>query len=229
MATSLVLVIGSKRLSSWSLRPWLAMRQGGVPFEERLITLDTPTTHAEIRQVSPSGRVPVLLDGELAVWDSLAICEYVAEAFPAARLWPADARARAVARAVSAEMHAGFGALRAALDFDLHRSGPPPFTPAAEADLTRIVALWTDCRARFGSGGPFLFGAFSIADAMYAPVVLRARIYDVRLLADAEAYAAAICALPATQEWIAAGRAEAPTLTGTDHRPSSRPPVPHPA
>lgn len=205
----LTLVIGNKNYSSWSLRPWLVLRQAGIPFEEVRVPLYTPESLVELGRWSPSGLVPLLRDGELKVWDSLAICEYLHERFPEHRLWPADAAARAVARSVSAEMHSGFGALRQAMSMNINRHYPDQGrTPECFKDVERILALWTDCRARFGAGGDFLFGGFSIADAMYAPVALRFRTYAVPLEGAARAYADALLALPALREWVAAAEAE---------------------
>ena len=205
------LVIGSKNLSSWSLRPWLAMKQAGIGFREVLIQLDERETDARIARHSPSGFVPVLLTGDLRIWDSLAICEYVAERFPEAGLWPADADARALARSVSAEMHAGFAALRRHLPLECKASYPGFEVPAdAKADISRILALWTDCRERHGKDGEMLFGRFTVADAMYAPVVLRFFTYDVKLEGAAAAYADAVRALPAVKEWLAAAWVEPP-------------------
>ena len=160
------LYVASKNLSSWSFRPWIALRQAGVAFEERLILLDTPQTKSAIAPVSPSGRLPALVDGAVTVWDSLAILEYAAERFPDAKLWPKAQDARAVARSVSAEMHAGFAALRQHLPFHFaeRRKADVRATGVAE-DLERILSLWNDCRTRFGHGGPFLFGGFCAADA----------------------------------------------------------------
>ncbi len=205
----LTLVIGTKNLSSWSLRPWLAMKQTGVPFEEILIQLDERATDEKIARFSPSGFVPVLLDGETTVWDSLAICEYVAERFPEAGLWPSGTGARAMARSASAEMHSGFAALRRHLSLEC-RAFYPGFEvpPEARADIRRIVALWAECRDRYGEGGDMLFGRFSIADAMYAPVVLRFATYDVKLEGAAADYAEAVKALPALQAWLEAARVE---------------------
>lgn len=174
------LVIGNKNYSSWSMRPWLLMQHFDIPFEERYIPLYQGTHKAEIACVSPSGKVPCLIDGETAIWDSLAICEYLAERHPG--LWPADAAARGVARSVCAEMHAGFTALRSTLGMNIRRRSPRPIPgPEVAADIDRIVALWTDCRTRFGQvqGGPYLFGRFSIADAFYAPVCFRFQTYGV--------------------------------------------------
>ncbi len=203
------LIIGSKNLSSWSLRPWLAMKQAGIAFEEVLIQLDEKETDARIARYSPSGFVPVLLAGALKIWDSLAICEYVAERFPEAGLWPSDAGARALARSVSAEMHAGFAALRRHLPLECKAFYAGFEVPAdARADISRILALWTDCRERYGKDGEMLFGRFTVADAMYAPVVLRFLTYGVKLEGAAAAYADAVRALPAVREWLAAARVE---------------------
>jgi glutathione S-transferase len=203
------LIIGNKNYSSWSLRPWLAMKMAGASFREIVIPLRQPTTAADIVRHSPAGRVPILHDGEITVWESIAILEYLAEAMPEARLWPEDRKARATARAVSAEMHAGFVALRTHMPMNIRASKPGRGrTPEVEQDIRRIVALWEDCRACFDEGGPFLFGRFSNADAMYAPVVTRFNTYGVALHGEARAYADAILALPAMQEWFAAGKAE---------------------
>lgn len=208
--TDLTLVIANKAYSSWSLRPWLALKHAGLPFREILVPLRQPDTAARILAHSPSGRVPCLLDGDRTIWESLAICEYVAELAPEAGLWPGDAQARAVARSVSAEMHAGFAALRSSMSMDLKREHPGEgMTPETAADITRIQALWTDTRARFGQAGPFLFGGFSIADAMFAPVVTRFATYGVAVDGNARAYMDAVLALPAMQEWTAAAKEEA--------------------
>jgi glutathione S-transferase len=206
--SALILVLGNKNYSSWSLRPWLVLKHVGVPFEEKVIPLDQPQTGAEIARFSPSGRVPVLLDGETRVWDSLAIAEYLNERFPQAQLWPADATARAAARAVSAEMHSGFTALREAMPMKFNESLHVEQTPPVQKDIQRIKAVWAECRERFGKGGPFLFGAYSIADAMYGPVVSRFQTYGVALDGPAGAYAQHVWKLPAMQEWLAGARAE---------------------
>lgn len=211
--TDLTLLIANKAYSSWSLRPWLALKQAGLPFREALVPLRQPDTAARIRELSPSGRVPCLRDGERIVWDSLAICEYIAELAPAAGLWPDDSHARAVARSVSAEMHSGFIALRSTMSMDLKRDrSGEGMTPEAAADIARIQALWADARARFGqapdAGGPFLFGRFTIADAMFAPVVTRFATYGVALEDGARAYCDAVLALPALRDWTAAAKAE---------------------
>jgi glutathione S-transferase len=208
-----VFVLGNKNYSSWSWRPWLALKRTGAPFEEIFIHLDDPDKVALIGAHSPSGRVPVLEHGAVKVWESLAICEYLAELFPAAKLWPEDRTARAHARAVATEMHAGFGPLRSTLSMNLHGRSTRPRDASnlpneVWADVARIVALWDDCRRRFGQGGPFLFGDFSIADAMYAPVVGRFRTYRVPLPQSAQAYCDAIWAWPAVQEWVAAAKNE---------------------
>jgi glutathione S-transferase len=201
--------IANKNYSSWSLRGWLALKQTGAPFTEVLIPLREATTRAEILRHSPSGRLPALRHGDFTVWDSLAIGEYLADIFPDKRLWPEEREARALARAVSAEMHSGFAALRTHLPMNMRSSFPNRgVTPEAQADINRIMALWRDCRRRFGEGGDFLFGPLTIADAMYAPVVSRFRTYKIELEEEAERYAEAIWALPALQEWLAAARNE---------------------
>jgi glutathione S-transferase len=181
----------------------------GVPFEEVVIRLDRPETAASIHRHSPSGRVPALRHGELLIWESLAICEYLAERFPAAGLWPEEISARAVARAVSAEMHAGFAALRAAMTMNIRGSGlPAERTSAVEQDIARIIAIWEECRGRWGGGGPFLFGRFGIADAMFAPVVTRFKTYGVGTTGAAAAYVDRVWSSPAMLEWRAAAAAE---------------------
>lgn len=201
--SELVLYIGDKNLSSWSLRAWLLMKQAGIPFREVLIRLDQDDTRTKILKQSPSGLVPCLTDGDLVIWDSLAIAETLAEDFPEKKLWPSDRAARARARSISAEMHAGFSALR--------KTWPMKFTalgldqqPQAETarDIERIATIWTDTRQAFGAGGPFLFGEFSIADAFYAPVVSRFMTYGpVALPAAAAAYRDMMFALPVMQAW----------------------------
>lgn len=201
------LVIGDKNLSSWSLRPWLALSVAGLDFGEINVRLGRPDTKREILRHSPSGKVPCLIDGKTVVWDSLAICEYAAELAPA--LWPADAAARAEARAVSAEMHSGFTALRQHMPMNVCAAKPGEGrTPEVEADIARIVALWEACRVRHGAGGPFLFGAFSIADAMYAPVVWRFETYAVAVPPVVRAWMDAMLALPAMQAWRTGAAAE---------------------
>ncbi|MDR3497336.1 MAG: glutathione S-transferase family protein [Ancalomicrobiaceae bacterium] len=196
------LVIGNKRYSSWSLRPWLLLKHAGIEFDEQLIRLDEPTTKAEILAVSPSGRVPCLIDGGIFVWETLAIIEYVAETHPHLAIWPRDRAARAVARAISNEMHAGFMGLRSACPMNLRRRFAWRDRGAAAAnDVARITQLWRDARRRFGQDGPFLFGAFSAADAMYAPVVYRLDGYSWPLDADIAAYVAAMLDLPEMRAW----------------------------
>ena len=205
----MTLVIGNKNYSSWSLRAWLALRMAGLAFEEILIPLDQPETETRIHEHSSAGRVPVLHHGVLDVWDSLAICEYVAELAPAARLWPKDRVARATARSVSAEMHSGFAALRAALPMNI-RADRPGVEIAAEvqADIDRICAVWRNCCRNFGAAGRFLFGEFSVADAFYAPVASRFHTYRVPVEKAAQDYIQALRSLPAMQEWAAAAAAE---------------------
>jgi len=211
--SELTLVIANKSYSSWSLRPWLALKQTGTPFDEVVIPLRHPETAAKIVQWSPAGRVPVLRHGGVTIWESIAILEYLAELFPAANLWPADPAARAHARSISAEMHAGFTALRSNMPMNLRRHLPGRGrTPEVEKDIARITALWRDCRERFGSGGPFLFGTFSNADAMYAPVVTRFETYEVALDAACRDYADAILDLPAMRSWSAEAAAEPWTI-----------------
>ena len=210
-AERLTLVIGNRNLSSWSLRPWLAARQADVPFAEITVRLDQPDSAEAIRRHSPSGKVPCLLVGEGAgrwpIWDSLAICEYLAERIPA--LWPVDRTQRAEARSISAEMHAGFSALRQNLPMDIRASHPlPALSPAVAADIERIVTIWESCRSRHGGQGPFLFGAFSIADAMYAPVVWRFQTYAVSVPPASQAWLQTMLDLPAMREWQASARAE---------------------
>jgi len=195
------LVIGDKNLSSWSLRPWLVLKQASVAFEEILIPLDRPTTRAQILQYSPTGKVPVLLDGDLMIWDSLAIAEYIAERFP--DLWPHDPATRAHARAATCEMHSGFASLRQQMPMNILSRRQVPRTPALDQDIARVLEIWCTCRNQ-AAGGPFLFGAFSIADAFYAPVVTRFITYGVELDAQCNEYAQSILALPARQEWVAA-------------------------
>jgi glutathione S-transferase len=205
----LTLVIGDKQLSSWSLRPWILLRHLGLPFEEVRLPLDTPRFHAEIGRWSPTGRVPVLLDGDLRIWDSIAICEYASELAGGAG-WPADPRTRAVARSISAEMHSGFQALRGTWSMQATSRGVAvPPTPQVSADVARIDALWSACRARHGGHGPWLFGErYTIADAMFAPVVLRFVTYGARLSQAAGGYRDHALADPALQEWLRGARHE---------------------
>lgn len=208
------LVIGNCRYSSWSLRPWLLLEHFGVDFDTVVLPLDTPDFQRDVRQWSPSGRVPALRHGAIDVWDSLAICEYVNESLLDAKGWPDDRAARAHARAVTAEMHSGFAALRGECPMNVCRrmQHPLPLSAAAQADLSRIDALWCAAREGFGSGGPLLFGGFSIADAFYAPVAARIRTYALLVSPTAAAYVEAIYALPAMQAWLAAAHAETAVL-----------------
>lgn len=210
---SFTLVIGNKNYSSWSLRPWIAMQQAGIAFNEVVIPLDQAGTKASIAAWSPAGRVPVLIHNDLHIWDSLAILEYLAETFPDRNLWPRDVRARARARSISAEMHSGFGAMRSAMPMNC-RAQLPGFgvTPESTRDIARIVEIWTTCRTEFGAGGNFLFGEFSIADAFFAPVTSRFVTYAVKLPPVAASYVDAVQNLPAMQAWIAAARAEPDTI-----------------
>ncbi len=203
----LKLVVGDRNYSSWSLRPWLAVKMAGLPFEEVSIRLREPNTRVEIFKYSPSGKIPCLIDGDTVVWDSLAICEYLAEAVPT--LWPAERAVRAQARAISAEMHSGFGALRHSMPMEIHASKPYDDRPAdVGADIARIISIWEGCRAEHAAAGPFLFGAFSIADAMFAPVVWRFLTYAVELPKASRAWVETMSALPPMQEWRAAALAE---------------------
>jgi glutathione S-transferase len=198
---ALTLYVGSKRYSSWSLRPYLALAHTGAQFECKTILLDQEDTKANIARVSPGGKVPVLHHDGLVVWDSIAICEYVNELFPEAKLWPADRAQRAKARSISAEMHAGFAALRRDMSMDIGTDlAGKGHTPEALADARRVMAIWREAIA--ASGGPFLFGTFTIADAMYAPVTTRFVIYGVDLDATCRAYVDAVYALPAMKQWI---------------------------
>lgn len=213
----MVLVIGNKNYSSWSLRAWLALKLAGLPFDEVLIPLDLADSRARLREHSPTGRVPVLKDGDVIVPESLAIIEYAAELRPEARLWPADAGARAVARAVAAEMHAGFAALRQHMPMNIGRRAPGKGeAPGVADDVARISEIFRTCRTRFGQGGDFLFGAPGAADAMFAPVASRFRTYDVALDPVAQAYADAILRHPAFQAWEAAAVAEPWTIAADE-------------
>lgn len=200
---ALKLVIGNKNYSSWSLRPWLAMRGSNVAFEEVFIPLYTGQADKErILAFTRSGKVPALVDGDITVWDSLSIIEYVAERFPEAKLWPEDRASRAHARSICAEMHSGFLPLRNECPMNLHRPVRPVSLSAdTRANIARIEQIWLECRGRYGAAGPFLFGAFGAADAMYAPVVHRFRTYAVEVAPEAKAYMETMMALPSLQEW----------------------------
>jgi glutathione S-transferase len=208
---TLKLVIGNKNYSSWSMRPWLAMRASNVAFDEVMIPLytDDKADKERILGFTRSGKVPALIDGEVTVWDSLSIIEYVAERFPQARLWPEDRALRAHARSISAEMHSGFLPLRQECGMNLHRPiRAAALSPDARADVARIEQIWIECRERHGRLGPFLFGKFSAADAMFAPVVHRFRTYAIEVAPQAQAYMDTMMAQPAFAEWTQAGLAE---------------------
>lgn len=215
-----ILYIGNKNYSSWSMRPWLALHWGGIDFEERVIPLGGEGYGAgkihEVLAISPSGRVPALHADGIVVHDSLAICEWAAERTPS--LWPHTAAARAMARSAAAEMHAGFAAIRNELSMNVRRrmETSPDISADARADVARLFALWNDLRAQYGAGGPFLFGARSIADAMYAPVATRLRTYAIAMQPEAQAYCGAIFADAAFQRWEAEARAESWTIEPTE-------------
>lgn len=209
MSSTLQIVIGNRNYSSWSLRAWLAMQQSNLPYEEIFIPLNRPETEAALRTHSPSLLVPVLKMDGATVWDSLAIIETLAELAPDAGIWPADRDARAVARSVCAEMHSGFYRLRRDMPMDLRADRPgEQHTEGAIADAEDIIARWADCRARFGASGPFLFGEWSAADIMYAPVVGRFRTYGVPVDADIEAYMRAVWDQSDMAAWVAAATSE---------------------
>jgi len=204
------LVIGNKNYSSWSMRPWVLMTHFGLSFEEVKLRFDSFEAGSQFKrrigELTPTGRVPVLVDGDLAIWDSLAIAEYLAEKFPQAALWPRDARRRARARSVVAEMHSGFGAMRTHFGMNIEARLPEVGArvlvtePAVRADVERVLALWED--ALGDSGGPFLFGGFSIADAFFAPVVTRLRTYGIPASATAAAYMERVLASPGVAAWV---------------------------
>ena len=203
--SNLTLVIGNKNYSSWSLRPWMALTMAGIPFAEELIQLDQPDTKAKITAHSKAGRVPILRHGKITVWESLAILEYLAENFPEKNLWPKTRAARATARAISSEMHAGFSALRSGCPMNLRRPRKPrPLADSVIADIHRIENMWRECRANFGRNGKFLFGRFCNADAMFAPVVTRFETYDIKVAKDTRQYMESVMATPAFKKWKAA-------------------------
>jgi len=206
---NLVLVIGNKAYSSWSLRPWLLMKQSGIVFQELRLSLYAKDARKTLLLHSPTGRVPVLRDAGITIWDSLAISEYLAEKYPRMQLWPADVAARAHARSISAEMHSGFMSLRHQMPMNVRRELPARAKSVElDADIARVETIWNQCRSQYSADGPYLFGGFCIADAMYAPVASRLHTYGVSLGGAAGQYAMAIQALPAMQEWIAGARAE---------------------
>jgi glutathione S-transferase len=205
----LELVIGNKNYSSWSMRPWVLLRQAQIAFQEVQLKFDENTRVIGIEKYSAAGKVPVLLiDGE-PVWDTLAICETAAELFPKKQLWPEDEKARRAARSICAEMHSGFQALRGRMPMNIRSSHPGKgMTPESRRDIDRVVALWTECRERFGGAGNFLFGRFSIPDAFYAPVVMRFQTYAVKLPPAAQAYCEAVRSLAAVKQWVEAALRE---------------------
>lgn len=207
---ALTLVIGNRNYSSWSMRPWIALKAAGIPFEEVVVPLYTGDADKQrILHYSPAGKVPILVDGAVTVWDSLAIIEYLAEKFPGKGFWPSDAGARAHARSISAEMHSGFMALRNECSMNIHRPVRRKTLSAdAQANAGRVQEIWTVCRRTYGQGGPFLFGAFCGADAMYAPIVHRFRTYGVDVTPGAAEYMAALQAHAAFQEWNSAALKE---------------------
>ena len=211
----LTLVIGNKNYSGWSLRPWLFMKHVGLEFQELMVPLDTPETREQIDRYTPSGRVPVLRQGALCVWDSLAICEYIAEL--SGKGWPQAPEVRAVARAVCAEVHSGFSTLRSLWPMNARaRNRRTAITAALEADIERIDEMWNDCRGRFGAGGPWLFGEYGVADAMYAPVVLRFNTYGARISQTARWYMASVLEDGPLQEWLQAAKQEPWTIAAEE-------------
>ncbi len=225
MSGTLTLVIGNKNYSSWSMRPWVLLRQRGIAFEERRLRFDSDEWDAGIGRWSPSGLVPVLWRGPVAVWDTLAIVETVADWFPAAGVWPADPVARAFARSASAEMHAGFRELRARMPMNIRASHPGKgLTPEVRAEIGRIESLWRQARRRFGGDGAFLFGDFCAADAMFAPVVMRFATYGVALGDVASRYCEAVRAAPGVSAWVEGALAE--TEFVAEDEPYAEPPRP---
>ena len=211
------LIIGNKNYSSWSLRAWLLLREAGIEFDEHRIVLDTETTASEIAAVTPAGRVPVLELGDLTVWDSLAIAETVAERWPEKQLWPQDPDERAHARSISAEMHAGFPHLRECMPMNCRAMGRKvPLPDELGHDIDRIIAIWADCHQRYGERGGWLFGEFSIADAMFAPVVLRLRTYGINLPESAGFYPHRLLESKAMQEWLAAAECEVEVIAAEE-------------
>ncbi len=211
------LVIGNKAYSSWSLRPWLVLRHAQVFFTETRVPLYVHGYKEELLKYAPSGKVPVLKHGTVTVWDSLAICEYLAELFPQAALWPQDPSIRALARSISAEMHSGFTAIRGAMPFNCRASGRHvPITAEIQKEIDRVQGLWRDCRAVYGKAGTWLFGDFSVADAMYVPVALRFLTYGVSLDPVAQSYAEMISYDPAVQEWVAAAKQETEVMISNE-------------
>jgi glutathione S-transferase len=205
----LKLVLANKAYSSWSLRPWILLKQFRIPFEEVVIPMERPETRAEMLEYAPTAKCPSLHDGKIAVWESLAIIEYIAEIFPDKAIWPRGKAARALARSLANEMHAGFQALRQTCPTNFRRPVRAiPLSEAVRADIGRVEEAWAQARERFGKSGPFLFGRFSAADAMFAPVINRFQTYDAPVSKAARAYMEAIMGLPAWKEWIADAKAE---------------------
>ncbi|HSG98074.1 MAG TPA: glutathione S-transferase family protein [Woeseiaceae bacterium] len=203
------LIIGNKNYSSWSLRPWLLMKEAGIDFDEHRIVLDTSTTQHEIAEFTDAGRVPVLQLGDLTVWDSLAICETVAERWPDKKLWPGNEDERAHARSIAAEMHAGFPWLRECMPMNCRAMGRKVSIPDELGDdIDRIISIWAECHRHFGNRGGWLFGKFSVADAMFAPVVLRLRTYGINLPESAGYYPHRLLESEAMQDWLAAAECE---------------------
>lgn len=205
------LYIGDMNLSSWSMRAWMALKQCGFPFDTVKIKLDTPNTRNEILKFNAAGKVPALKIGNTVVWDSLSICEYIAELFPTAKLWPKEMKARSHARSISAEMHSGFAALRKQLPMHCHdadRNKLAAIDNACRNDIQRVFELWEECKDLYGQSGDFLFNHFTIADAMYAPVIIRFKTYGVEIPEAVRPYVEAMWELPAMREWIAGAKTE---------------------
>jgi glutathione S-transferase len=217
------LLISNKNYSSWSMRPWVLMREAGIAFEEVMLKFDDAGRARGIERHGVAGKVPVLvIDGE-PVWDSLAIAETLAERFPEKQLWPAERLARSRARSICAEMHSGFQALRKAMPMNIRSRHPGKGrNPESQRDVDRVVAIWTSCRERFGAGGPLLFGRFSAADAYYAPVVTRFQTYGVSLPPAAQAYCDAVLSLKSVREWMEAARRETEFVPGDEPYASDR-------
>lgn len=211
------LIIGNKAYSSWSLRPWLVLKHLGVDFAEIRVPLYVHGYKEELLKYAPSGKVPVLKHGPVTVWDSLAICGYLAELFPEAELWPRQPAARALARSVSAEMHSGFQAIRGAMPYNCRATGRHvPISAETRKEMDRVQSLWRECRAHYGKGGPWLFGRFGIADAMYIPVAGRFATYSVALEGVAQAYVDAALQHPAVVEWTAAAKQETEVMVSNE-------------
>ena len=211
------LIIGNKNYSSWSLRSWLLLAEAGIEFEEQRIALDTETSAAELASASPACRVPVLILDDMVIWDSLAIAETVAERWPEKELWPVEESARAHARSICAEMHSGFATLREAMPMNCRAMGRKvPLPDELTADIDRIFEIWTDCHRRYSSAGRWLFGKFSIADAMFAPVVLRLRTYGINLPESASVYPARLLESEAMQDWLLESESEVEVIKGDE-------------